>query len=252
MGRARQIGLRKYTADDAYKGSDPSDVGEIVAVETWTITPTNTALASKWNACYDGVQRANDVLNVMALAKDISEDDVKLFSAESRFLRAHYHFELKKVFNMVPFVDETVNLDKQNDISNTADIWPQIEADLQFAVDNLPETQPQVGRVNKWAAMALLAKAYLFDKSKGYEAALPLLTDVIANGQTSGGQKYALVNYYSNFNPALKKMTRISLGCSNISAGWVFNRLGRRAKRKRWRYFEFSLFCWSRRLLWFL
>ncbi len=191
-------------ADDAYKGSDPSDVNDLIGVETWTITPSNGFLPQKWNACYDGIQRANDVLRLMALAKDISEDDQKLIKAQALFLRGHYHFELKKIFNMVPYVDETVNLEKEKDVSNAEDIWPKIEADLQFAADNLPEKQDQVGRVNKWAATALLAKAYLFDKSKGYAAAIPLLNDVIANGKTSGGQKYALVNYYSNFNPQQK------------------------------------------------
>ncbi len=37
-----------------------------------------------------------------------------------------------------------------------------IEADMQFAYDNLPETQGQVGRVNKWAAAAYLAKIYMY------------------------------------------------------------------------------------------
>ena len=37
-----------------------------------------------------------------------------------------------------------------------------IEADMQFAYDNLPETQAQVGRVNKWAAAAYLAKIYMY------------------------------------------------------------------------------------------
>src|SRR5215210_5279710 len=149
-------------ADDAYKGSDPSDVGEIVSYETWTINPTTGGPNDKWNAMYDGIQRANEVLRVMALATDVKPENQTLFKAESRFLRAFYHFELKKMFNMVPYVDETVNLSKEKDISNAEDIWPQIEADLQFAIDSLPETQSQAGRVNKWAAMSFLATAYLY------------------------------------------------------------------------------------------
>lgn len=203
------------TADDAYKGSDPSDVGEIVSYETWTINPATGGPEQKWNAMYDGIQRANEVLRIMALAKDIQEDDQKLYTAESRFLRAFYHMELKKIFNMVPYVDETVNLEKQNDVTNAVDIWPQIQADLQFAVDNLPEKQAQAGRANKWAAMAFLAKAYLFDNSKGYAAALPLLNDIIANGKTSKGEKYALVNYFSNFNPAQKNNSETVFAVQN-------------------------------------
>jgi hypothetical protein len=76
-------------------------------------------------------------------------------------------------------------------VPNNADIWPKIEADLQFAFDNLPETQPQVGRANKWAAGALLGKAYLYQKK--FTEAKTIFDQVIANGQTSNGLKYALV-----------------------------------------------------------
>lgn len=202
-------------ADDAYKGSDPSDVGDIASLETWVVTPTTGGPSGKWNAMYDGVQRANEVLRVMAAATDIKPETQTLYKAETRFLRAFYHFELKKMFNMVPYVDETVNLEKEKDITNSEDIWPQIEADLQFAVDSLPETQSQAGRVNKWAAMSFLAKAYLFDKSKGYAAALPLLNEIIANGKTSKGEKYALVNYFSNFNPAQKNNSETVFAVQN-------------------------------------
>ena len=79
--------------------------------------------------------------------------------------------ELKKVFGNVPFVNESVvttttpeevpNVDASG---NYVNIWPQIEEDLKFAVDNIAETQAEVGRLNKCAAMAFLAKAYLFQK----------------------------------------------------------------------------------------
>jgi hypothetical protein len=81
--------------------------------------------------------------------------------------------------------------------------WPQIEADLQFAADNLPERMAAAGRVNKWAAKAMLAKAYLFQQK--FEQALPILNDVIANGQTSNGKKYALNEcFHDNFNAETK------------------------------------------------
>ena len=64
------------TSDDAYKGSDPTDVAEAAPMEQWinTLTPTNSAITQKWILCYAGIQRTNDVLNTMALATDISPD----------------------------------------------------------------------------------------------------------------------------------------------------------------------------------
>ena len=72
-----------------------------------------------------------------------------------------------------------------------------------FAADNLPETFSEVGRANKWAAKAYLAKAYIFEQK--YTEAYPILQDIIANGKTTGGAKLSLTtHYYSNFNPAQK------------------------------------------------
>lgn len=191
-------------ADDAYKGSDPSDGGaDVFPIETKTISSTNDYTKSKWNAYYDYVQRSNDVLRVMPLATDIPADKQKVITAEARFLRGHFHFELKKIFGNIPYVDETVTVSSNAEITNTKDIWPNIEADFQFAVDNLPETQSQVGRANKWAAMAYLAKVYMFEKK--FTQAKALFDQVILNGKTSNGKKYGLLpNYFSNFNPAQK------------------------------------------------
>ncbi|GAC1428595.1 MAG: RagB/SusD family nutrient uptake outer membrane protein [Chitinophagaceae bacterium] len=188
--------------DDAYKGSDPSDVADGVGIENWTIAPTNGAITQKWKLCYTGIQRCNDVLRTMKLATDIPAPEQAIITGETRFLRSYYYIELKKVFNNVIYVDETNPIGDKN-IANTTEIWPKIEADLNAAVTNLPETQPQIGRANKWAAKALLAKAYMFQHK--YSAAYTLLKDVIANGKTSNGTKYALLpHFYSNFNPAQK------------------------------------------------
>jgi hypothetical protein len=191
-------------ADDAYKGSDPTDVADAAPLEKWgdALTPTNGAVPQKWKVNYSGIQRCNDVLNTMALATDIDAPTQAKIAAQARFLRAFYHMDLKKIFGNIPYVDEKINKDNTG-ISNTVDAWPMIEADLQFAVANLPETWSQIGRANVWAAKALLAKAFMFEHK--LSDAYPILQDVIANGKTSGGAKYALnANFYSNFNPAQK------------------------------------------------
>ena len=196
--------LGGVTSDDAYKGSDPTDVAEAAPMEQWTsLTPTNGAIIQKWIVCYAGAQRCNDVLGTMALAKDITPAKATQITAQVRFLRAFYHFELKKIFNKIVYADETVNKDNTG-VTNSADVWPKIEADLDFAIANLPATWgTDKGRANSWAAKALKAKVLMFQNK--LSAARPILTDVIANGKTAGGAKYALnKHYYSNFNPAEK------------------------------------------------
>lgn len=189
-------------SDDAYKGSDPSDVADAAPMEDWSIVPTNGAIPQKWNVCYAGAQRCNTVINTVPLATDIPADEATGIIAQARFLRAYFHMELKKVFGNIIYADETVN-PQNTDVTNTVDVWPNIEADLQFAVQNLPETWSDVGRVNSWAAKALLAKAYMFEHK--YSDAYSLLQDIIENGKTTAGVHYALLPYfYSNFNPAQK------------------------------------------------
>ncbi len=191
------------TSDDAYKGSDPTDVADAAPMEQWvSLTPTNGAIPQKWNLDYAGAQRCNDVINTMALATDISPATQTLIMAQARFLRAFYHMDLKKIFNNIIYADETVSPTNLN-VSNAVDVWPRIEDDLTFAIANLPDTWSEVGRINKSGAKAMLAKAYMFQKK--LSSAYPILQDLIANGKTSGGAKYALnPHFYSNFNPAQK------------------------------------------------
>lgn len=190
-------------SDDAYKGSDPGDQADIVSIETYTANASNPYFNDKWRHLYDAIQRSNDVLRVMADVKGMSDTEKKVASAEARFLRAHYHFELKRMWNMVPYVDETITYAKGNIlVANDKDIWPNIEADLKFAAANLPATQPAVGRANSWAAKAYLGKVLMYQKK--YAEAKTIFDDVIANGMTASGKKYDLVNFFNNFNPETK------------------------------------------------
>jgi len=189
------------TGGDAYKGSDPSDgANDQTPVASFILPATNSFIAGKYAAQYDGVQRANDVLRGIPNAKDLTADDIKRISGEARFLRAYFFFELRRNFFMVPYVDETIELKDAVSVKNDKDIYPMIEADFKFAMDNLPETQPQRGRANKYAAMAYLAKVYMAQSK--YTSALPLLTTLISSGKTAGGQTYALnAHFQQNFSP---------------------------------------------------
>lgn len=192
------------TSDDAYKGSDPTDVAEAAPMEQWvSLTPTNSAITQKWIVCYAGAQRCNDVLKTLQIATGISATKAAAIAAQAKFLRAFYHFELRKIFGKIIYADETVSKDNTN-VNNSAEVWPKIEADLSAAIPDLPEKWPgEPGRANKWAARALLAKVYMFQKK--FTAAAPVLQDIINNGMTAGGTKYGLNDhFFSNFNPAQK------------------------------------------------
>lgn len=194
-------------ADDSYKGSTTLDQPDIVPLFQWTAIPTNSYPAQKWATEYDGIQRANDVIRVMRTATGLSAADTTEFRAEALFLRGFFHFELRKMFHYPPYVDENVtygnnnyNVPNVDGSGNYIEIWPNIEADFTYAMNNLPATQPNVGQANKWAAMAFLAKAMLYQGK--YDSAKALFDQVIASGETSAGVAYGLQSVYQqNFNP---------------------------------------------------
>ena len=185
-------------SDDAYKGTDANDQPQMTEIELWASQPANTYFYYKWLSIYEGVARANDVIRLANSIPALSEADKKEYIAQARFLRGHYHFEAKRLWNKVPYITEATT-----SYDNKTDIWPMIEADFKAAYDNLPVTQALVGKVNKWAAGAYLGKVLLYEKK--FAEAKAVFDQVIANGVTSNNKKYNLQDqYWKNFDIAFE------------------------------------------------
>ena len=185
------------TSGDAVKGTDAGDQPEQTYIEQFNWLSDNSYFLGKWWGMYDGVARANEAMLLAQSAdvKDMTDAEKAQVVAEAKFLRGHFHFEAKKMWNKVPYISETVY--KREDpnstkIPNTADIWANIEKDFSDAAAVLPATQSQKGRATKWAAMTYLAKAYMFQKK--FAAAKTILEDVYKN---SG--KRLVPNFHDNF-----------------------------------------------------
>src|SRR5215212_986407 len=183
-------------SDDAYKGTDEGDQPQMTEIELYASQAANTYFYYKWLALYDGVARTNDVIrfaNQITALKDAEKTD---YLAQARFLRGHFHFDAKRNWNKVPFISDTTTR-----YDNKTDIWPMIEEDFKFAYENLPVTQPLVGKANKWAAAAYLAKVYMYEHK--FAEAKTLYDEIIANGVTSNNKKYDLQpEYWKNFDAA--------------------------------------------------
>ena len=170
----------EVAADNAHKGSDAGDVPDIGAIESHNIIATNSSLYELWQRRFEGILRCNNTLKLLASTPDVNNTARgKEISAEARFLRAHYYFDLWKVFKYVPYVTDTTA--NPSLVTNDRDIIKDIEADMVYAEQNLPVTKPlnQVGRVDKIAAKAYLGKIYLYQNN--YAPALVLFKDVIAS-----------------------------------------------------------------------
>lgn len=203
---------------DANKGSDPSDFNAITPFETYLVNASSAEINFRWQALYEGVSRANSVLRTLpSAAATVTAASKQQFSAEARFLRGLYYFDLKRTFNMVPYIDETVDYGSgATTVKNDADIWSKIEADFQFAYDNLAETNTQAGRANKWAAAAYLARTYMYQQK--YDKAKTLYDLIIANGKTTNGKKYGLVAQYAQvFNAANENSEEAIFSTQNVA-----------------------------------
>ncbi|MBO0934235.1 RagB/SusD family nutrient uptake outer membrane protein [Fibrella aquatilis] len=194
-------------SDDAYKGTDSGDQPEQSFIERYDFQPTNGHIRNKWRGLYEGVARTNNVLDVLADVKDITDARRKQIEAEARFLRGYYHFEARKIFRYAPYIDEKVyDISDPNStkVPNDKEIWPNIEADFQAAAAVLPEAQAQPGRPTKWAALAHLGKTYMFqgfDIATGAPNAAKLTQAKTVLDQIVNSGKFTLAsNFSQNFD----------------------------------------------------
>ncbi|WP_299181434.1 RagB/SusD family nutrient uptake outer membrane protein [uncultured Aquimarina sp.] len=163
--------LGEIASDNTLAGGESaSDTPGIQEIDDMMHTPVNAQLRDIWSWMYAGVNRANYIMEFQDKTDFSGKDEV---IAQTRFLRAYYYFELVKWFGDVPLaIDKRILFGEETGIDRSAkeDVYALIEEDLQFAADNLPVTQAEIGRVTQGAARALLGKAYLF-QDKFTEAA---------------------------------------------------------------------------------
>ena len=171
-------------------GESPTDVIGFQQIDDMTHTPVNDNLKNLWDWMFAGVQRANYILEF----KDKTDFEGKAqIIAETRFLRAYYHFELVKWFGGIPmngdkrFVPGDETTVKR---SSVQEVYASIESDLIYASQNLSPTASETGRATKGAALALLGKAYLY-QNKFPEAAAALEQVIVSS-------KYSLVSDYAS------------------------------------------------------
>ena len=157
-------------SDDAYKGGGGvGDQNNMHLMEIFATNPGVLDLERKWVAMYEGVSRCNAAIRAVENFEgwDATQKNARL--GELRLLRGHFYFDLKKIYNLIPFVDETlIASDELRSVSNTDltsdQLWQRIEEDFLFAQSNLPDVQEERGRATRGAASAFLAKAYIFQE----------------------------------------------------------------------------------------
>ena len=189
-------------SDNAYKGSSAGDQPFFNELERYQTSPISEYMTDRWRDCYNGVARANDVLTFLEQtqqgADPFTEKRALEVEAEAKFLRAWYHFKATRIWENIPYIKTEEEMGVQpNEVTNASPGWDEIENDLQFAIDNLGVEPPngEVGRANKWAAVAVMAHVDLFQNE--LNEAKPLLDEIINNGGFQLAADY-MDNYHTD------------------------------------------------------
>jgi hypothetical protein len=189
------IGISSITSDDADKGSIAGDAGtDKQLLDAWTFDANSFSFNESWTGNFDGIGRVAYGLKYIS-EMDLPQADKDRYIGELKFLRAYFYWNLVRMFGGVPKIDHV--LESQQDIvtssvrASTEEIYSFIESDCLDAIAKLPANIPAAenGRVSKYAAYALLSKAYLYQKRWADAKAM---ADIIINSN-----KFALLADYA-------------------------------------------------------
>ncbi|GHU83648.1 starch-binding protein [Bacteroidia bacterium] len=131
-----------------------------------------------WDGMYRTIFRANNILASMDMVPWSSQTNREAIEGEVLFLRAYAYLNLCRAYGTVPMVTsmEPLNLPRA-----TADeLWGFIGSDLKSAIEKMPAVTHQtmdkgrLGHATKWAAQAMMARAWLFYTGYYQKESMPL------------------------------------------------------------------------------
>ena len=155
-------------ADNAY-GNYPWEGFKAIADGTHDVWGP-WAIGGFWRQLFRGIGRANVVIDNID-GVDMDEALKTRIKGEATFLRAYFYFTLTDMYGGVPLILESPKLEHGQLPRDTKEVVvAQILKDLDAAAGMLPDTQSDVGRVTKGAAVALKARVLLYNE-KWSEAA---------------------------------------------------------------------------------
>ena len=132
-------------------------------------TPSNTEFSRAWKQHYEGISRANDVIDNVGNVPGMSQELSAQYMAEAKFLRAYFYYRLNCLYRGVPLYLTTTPVSEFKKPRNTeAEVWEAIINDLTDVINepNIPGRyvagDPNYGRATKGAAYALRGKTYLW------------------------------------------------------------------------------------------
>ncbi|WP_298238939.1 RagB/SusD family nutrient uptake outer membrane protein [uncultured Algibacter sp.] len=201
-------------SDDSEKGSTNGDQPGVTFLKDFTANGGNGNIGALWAKHWVVISRANEALTLLTSSEATISEDLKLeLQGEAHFLRAYSYFTLVKIFGPVPLFDQPIDPDlltaRNFTKAKVGDIYTLIDADLRFAIENLPEKGVrEFGRANKGSAAAYLARSIMYQlgtvnaQSYTWKNLLDITDDFIAQayGSYSLEPNYALIHEVDHEN----------------------------------------------------
>ena len=155
-----------------------------------------------WTTCYGWIRRLNEFLYALDSDSPISAAEKERYRAEALFFRGYcYHLimrnhaSVKDDLGAILYTDiaDMTAAGKNHARATVSDSWDQVYSDLSYACAHLPEPSQASGRLNKYAAEAITARAMLY--AERYSISDSLCTDIITNGGYDLADKEAILRY---------------------------------------------------------
>lgn len=201
-------------SDDAYKGGGGVSMeANIHLLEVANIMSDNVSCLNKWQNNYFAISRVHQAWRGIENA-DIAGKEALL--GELRVLRAWYYFDLIRIFERIPYFTQNDDPNKARYDEFTRDqIFDKIKDDLRQAYIDLPATQPQVGRFNRYVAAALMAKVSAY--TSNWADVVTYADYVIGSGQYALYQNFADMSKLE-FNNKMESIMAIQFSTANNNA----------------------------------
>src|SRR6202000_407948 len=145
-------------------GGDWADGGEWSTLWLHTYAPGHANVSSSWDNCYNALGQINITIGLL---QGLPSSSATTYSIdELRTLRAYYYYLLVKNFGKVPLIISSSTDASTVKSSPPTDVWNFVVSELKATAPILSAKNPsqdasQYGRINRWGAYFLLAKAYL-------------------------------------------------------------------------------------------
>ena len=165
-GGNRSVTFLAALSADNFKPT--SNIVEILEFSQNAISPDNTWNLDLWAGSYHTIYEVNALLEGVAQAQDLPEGTKSSLTGQAKFIRAFTYFYLHQLYGDVPLLLETdYRANATAPRASSSEVEAQILSDLQEAIALLPEEYPDGDRTrpNKYTAMGLLARVYLFQEN---------------------------------------------------------------------------------------